>query len=135
MHKRQKARFGLVAVAATSILASGYPAEASRALATEAYQQRAEDVLALFQGSRNEAEIFSADFLKEVPVAQIREIQQQLIAQYGPAQRIVFVSPTSPYDGIVEYQFEHARVSVSIAIEREEPQRIIGLLIGKVVAK
>ena len=127
MPKIKKLPLTLAALAATFSGAYAGPAAASRAMATEIYQQRAEDVLALFQGSQKEAEVFAPGFLNAVPPVRMRETARQLVAQYGPATGIVIVSPTSPYDGIVEYQFARARVSVSLAIEHAPPGRVTAL--------
>ena len=90
---------------------------------------RAEQVVALVQGNASPAEMFTPQFLAQVPEAQVRSVAGQLVALYGRPRAVERIEPQSATTGVVHYQFERAVVHVQMVIEPQSPHRIAGLLV------
>ena len=94
-----------------------------------AYEQRADELLKILQGSEKEEEFFAPSFRSAVPVPQFRALLGQLRSQYGEPQSIHKIVPASPADGTVEILYEKALVAMRMVIDSDPPQPVIGLLI------
>jgi len=90
---------------------------------------RAEQVIALVQGRANPAEMFTPEFLAQVPQTQVRAVTGQLVAQYGAARRVAGIEPQSATAATVHYDFERAIVHMQIVIQPQAPHHIAGLLV------
>ena len=89
----------------------------------------AERVLALLRGEAAPADIFTADFLAQVPEAQVRAIVQQLGAQHGAAQRVAGIEAQSATMGVIHIETERATLHMTLVVEPAAPHRISGLLV------
>ena len=92
-------------------------------------RSRAEQVVALFRGQGDPADLFTPAMLAEVPAAQLRAIGEQLVARYGAVRGLARLEPASPQAGVMHVAFARAMLHVQIAIEPQAPNRIAGLLI------
>ena len=114
------------------LVCMGLIALAPRAAAQEASPElrtRAAQVVALVQGNANPAEMFTTEFLAQVPETQVRNVARQLVAQYGAAQRVAGLEPQSATSAVVHYAFERAIVHMQIIIQPQAPHHIAGLLV------
>jgi len=90
---------------------------------------RANEVVALLRGQGDPAALFSADFLAQVPAAQVRAIGEQLRAQYGAVRSLGRIEPQSAIAGVIHVETERATLRISIALQPQPPNRIQGLLV------
>jgi beta-lactamase class A len=109
------------------VLGLSEPAMAQEA--SGALRSRADQVVALLRGQGEPAEMFTPGFLAQVPVAQVRTITQQLVSQYGAAQRLERLDLASPQSGVMHVALERATLHIQIAVEPQPPNRIAGLLV------
>jgi hypothetical protein len=110
----------------------GFITLAAPAAAQEASPElraRAEQVVALVQGSGNPAEMFTPEFLAQVPETQVRAVAGQLVAQYGAARRVAGIEAQSANAALVHYTFDRAIVHMQIIIQPQAPHRVAGLLV------
>jgi len=97
--------------------------------ASPALRGRADQVVALLRGGGDPAEMFTAAFLAQVPVAQLRTISQQLVSQYGAVQGLERLDAASPQAGVMHVTLERATLHIQIIVEPQAPNRIGGLLV------
>ncbi|MGZ8337664.1 MAG: serine hydrolase, partial [Allosphingosinicella sp.] len=83
----------------------------------------------LLRGGANPADLFTAEFLAQVPETQVRTVSQQLAAQYGAVRGLERIEPQSPTAGMVHFDFERALVHMNLVVEAQAPHRISGLLV------
>lgn len=112
----------LAAVAAAGLAQAG-PAAAQEA----ELRARAEQVVTLLRGQGDPEQIFSAAFLAQVPVGQIRAISQRFGAQYGAVRGLQGVEVQAPQAGLLHVDYERATAHFRLAIEPQSPHRISGL--------
>ena len=119
----------LAALAGLLALNPAASAAAMQQDASEALRARAEALVALVNGQGDPSEMFTAEFLAQVPPAQLRTINESLRAQYGAARRIERLEVRSPTAATVHIDAERAIITMDMAIQAEAPHRIQGLLI------
>ncbi|MEQ1497058.1 MAG: serine hydrolase [Novosphingobium sp.] len=95
-------------------------------------QSRAEDAMQVFNKAKSAAEVFSPDFLKAVPPAQLAEIGQSLHAQFGPILGVGELERISPVTAKFNFHFAKAMARVQLRIDPETTM-ITGLLITDLV--
>ncbi|WP_129791208.1 serine hydrolase [Sphingosinicella sp. CPCC 101087] len=93
-------------------------------------RSRAEAVMAMLRGGGNPAEMFTPEFLAQIPEAQVRAIPRQLADQYGPVRAIAGIDAKTPTAGTLHAEFERAVLHIEIVIEPQAPHRISGLLVA-----
>jgi len=106
----------------------GAPASA-QPQASSALRGRAEQVVALLRGEGDPAALFTAEFLAQVPPAQLRTILQQIVAQYGAVHGLDRLDAASPQSGVMHVGLERGTLDIQIAVEPQPPNRISGLLV------
>jgi hypothetical protein len=113
------------------LLAINLAAPAVRAAVTppSPLQQRAAELVSLFNGQGDPDTFFAPSFLAQVPAAQMRTIATQMVAQFGAAKGIAKIDATNATAGTVFVDFEKATVQLTLAIEPAPPNRVTGLLI------
>ncbi len=125
------ARFWLFA-ALVAMFSSGVPsparAEQMTTVSSE-YQGRASELLEILKGSQKEETFFARSFLDAVPIAQFRDLLNQLNTQYGEPQSISRIIPASDKDGTVEITYTKAVLAMRMVLDSKEPYPVIGLLI------
>ena len=115
-------RWLLVLVLFCTMTQPALAAEPSPALA-----KRSAQIVTLINGKGNPVEIFTPDFLADVPVSQLASIAKQLTDQYGPARGVARYDATSANNAGLMIDFERALVPATIVIEADAPNRITGL--------
>ncbi|MBV9881568.1 MAG: serine hydrolase [Sphingomonadaceae bacterium] len=90
---------------------------------------RAEQVVALLRGQGDPADLFTPEFLAQVPPAQVRAIGQQIVGQYGAVRGLDRLEAGSPQSGLMHVGLERAVLTIQIAVQPQPPNRISGLLI------
>jgi beta-lactamase class A len=111
------------------LMALGLSGPAMAQEAGGALRSRADQVVALLRGQGDPAEMFTPEFLAQVPAAQLRTIAQQLVSQYGAVQRLERLETLSPQSGVMHVTLERATLHIQIAVEPQPPNRIAGLLV------
>src|SRR3954465_6836501 len=105
-----------------ALLLLAAPAQAQQA--SPALRGRAEQVVALLRGGGDPAEMFTPAFLAQIPVATLRSVPQQLVAQYGAVGGLDRLGERSAPSGVIDVAFERAIVHIRIVIEPQPPSRI-----------
>jgi beta-lactamase class A len=122
------ARRWFIALFALFGLAVAAPAAAQEPSAE--LRARADEVIAMLRGAGNPAEMFTPEFLAQIPETQIRTISQQLVSQYGEVRQLAGIDVQTPTAGILHVEHERATLHVNIVIEPQAPHRISGLLVS-----
>jgi beta-lactamase class A len=92
-----------------------------------ALTKRAEQIVTLINGKGNPAEIFTPEFLTEVPAGQLASISKQMTDQFGPAKRVSRYDASSANNATLMLDFERAVVPTTLIIEPAAPNRVTGL--------
>jgi beta-lactamase class A len=101
------------------------PQEPSAALRNGAGQ-----IVALLRGQGDPADLFTPEFLAQIPAARMRAIVAQLVAQYGPVRGLERIEAGSPQSGLIHIGMERAVLHIQVAVQPQPPNRISGLLIA-----
>jgi len=109
------------------IAVAGLAESRSAAAQETALRARAEQVVALLRGEGDPEQIFSAAFLAEVPVAQIRSISQRFGVQYGAVRGLQGLEMQAPQAALLHVDYARAAAHFRLAIEPQPPNRISGL--------
>jgi beta-lactamase class A len=102
---------------------------------TTPLERRAADVAALFRNDPSDYQnIFTPDFLAQVPPAQLTAIFKQYFSQTGRVTKTNVVARKDQYAARFEFVFEkNFSVPVDLGVESNEPYRINYLLFGNPV--
>ena len=101
----------------------------TEAVLSEQLSQRANDVLRLFRGATNEAEVFDENFRNAIPPEQFRLLARQVVAQHGQALEITSIDPRGSNSAIFKLRFAKSIGTISLDVETAPPHRISGLLL------
>jgi beta-lactamase class A len=113
------------------LLALTAPAAAAAAAEpSPAFTARANELVALFNGTAEPERLFSPAFLAQVPAAQIRTVAAQAKASHGRALAISRIEARTGTAGAVFVDFERAIVRADMAIGAAPPHLIEGLLLA-----
>jgi beta-lactamase class A len=99
------------------------------------FRQRAETLVALFQGREEPERIFSPAFLAHVPAAQVKAIGEDLKRSYGAARAVSGIEAKTASSGTVIFDFERATLRMDMTIDPAPPHLIEGLLVTGADAK
>jgi len=102
---------------------------AAQAQASPGLRAGADKVVALLRGEAQPAEIFAPAFLAQVPEAQVRNIAQQLSAQYGAPSRVAGIEAQSDTMGVIHIETGRATLHMNLVVEPAAPHLIGGLLL------
>jgi len=123
----------LLAMAAASVCA---PAQAEpsipppeRSPLSPLLRQRAEEVVTLLQGGGSPAELFTPEFLAQVPEPQLRAISSQLVAAHGAARAVETIEATGELSARIAIRSERALIRMTMGLEASPPHRIANLLV------
>lgn len=86
--------------------------------------RRADEVVALLNGTIEPADIFTDGFRAAVADAQIKALSASLTAQFGPAVAVSLLSPPDGTRAALEIRFERGLAKGGIAIDPGEENRI-----------
>ena len=90
---------------------------------------RAQELVALLNGTIEPAAAMSPDMLKQLPAAQISASFAQIRAAHGKAVAVESVDAQSASSALATVRTEKARLRLRLAIEPQAPHRLIGLLV------
>ncbi|WP_229953618.1 serine hydrolase [Parasphingorhabdus litoris] len=93
------------------------------------YRDRAADLLEILKGSQKEESFFASSFLDAVPLAQFRDLVNQLNTQYGEPLSVSRIIPASNTDGTVEITYTKAVLAMRMVLDSNAPYPVVGLLI------
>ncbi|WP_252257782.1 serine hydrolase [Erythrobacter aurantius] len=89
---------------------------------------RAEQIVAVINSEIDPKEVFSAEFLKAVPLAQLAAVSAQFTSQFGPAIAVESIDPADGTRGILALRMERAIARGPIAIDPSDENRVSELL-------
>lgn len=92
-------------------------------------QQRAEDVVSVFQGTADADDVFDKAFLAQVSAAQLDQINSQLTAQFGDIIAVESLEAKGPTNAKVIFRFERALGTATLNIAGADPFKVNGLLL------
>jgi beta-lactamase class A len=95
---------------------------------TNPLQSRGEQVLAMLRGQGEPEQMFTPEFLAQVPVGQLRAISTQLTGQYG-APTGLRVEAQSANQGVLHIETERGLLRMSIGVQAQPPHLISQLLV------
>ncbi len=91
-------------------------------------EMRAEEVIGLFNGTRQPGDVFTNAFLSAVPEAQIKLLSASLTAQFGPAEAVALLEPKQGTRGALHIRFARGIAKGGIAIDPAEENRVSELI-------
>ena len=119
----------LVASAAFAQTAQTAPAPAAAAQPSEAFTQRANDVLRLINGEADPAQIFNSAFLAQVSAERVRAMSEQIRTQAGRATAIEQVQANAQNQGTFVIRLERITLNAQMALDAAAPHQIQGLMV------
>lgn len=108
------------------------PADEQASEAPSLLDNRAADVLSLFQDEMEPKAVFAPQFLAAISPAQFKVLTAQLIAQFGEPKAIENLKGYGPYKAAFDMRFERGIGKVEMALQPASPFRISELLIRRI---
>jgi hypothetical protein len=105
------------------------PAPAAAAQPSEAFTQRANDVLRLINGEGDPAQIFNPAFLAQVSADRVRSMSEQIRTQAGRATAIEQVQANAQNQGTFVIRLERITLNAQMALDPAAPHQIQGLMV------
>lgn len=93
------------------------------------FNNRAQQLIGLFDKQIAYDAYFSANFLQAVPTAQLDQIINSVSLQYGRPVKILSINANSRNAGIVKLQFEKALATIEMVVNPAAPYKVSGLLL------
>jgi beta-lactamase class A len=90
---------------------------------------RAAEIVEMLRGGGNPAEMFTPEFLAQIPEPQVRAVSRQLVAQYGEVRELAGLDVQTPTAGLLHVAHARATVHINLVVEPQPPHRISGLLV------
>ena len=126
-------------ILAASLLALALPfaahadqAPAPTAAAATAFEQRAAQLVALFEGGVAYDEYFDTGFQAAVSEAQFQAMRDSLVAQYGRVLRVENLRSTDGRSGTLDLRFEKGVAAVTLDVGADRNRRVAGLRLSDV---
>lgn len=113
---------------ATPASAQQAPSETEQTNEQSPLEFRAEQIVAVINSEIDPEEVFSAEFLKAVPLAQLAAVSAQFTSQFGPAIAVESIEPADGTRGILALRMERAIARGPIAIDPRDENRVSELL-------
>ncbi len=92
-------------------------------------------LISVLTGATPPQDYFDPSFIAAVPTAQIKQISDSLIAQYGAPQSVEITEKLNPNSGKIAVHFEKGIVRMNLAARAAPPHKVSGLLITASEAK
>ncbi|MXO90226.1 serine hydrolase [Pontixanthobacter aquaemixtae] len=92
-------------------------------------ESRADDALAVMQGTEDAQDMFAQSFLDAVSAEQFAAFMAQVTGQFGAVVGVESITPVDDHSAEIVFGFEKALGIGSISIEDNAPNKINGLLI------
>lgn len=96
---------------------------------SQEFQQRANQLIPLFNSQIAYNDYFAPNFLQAVPTSQLDQIITGVNAQYGKAISIRSIAPNDRNSGIVKLNFERATATIEMVVNPNAPYLVSGLLL------
>ena len=90
-------------------------------------EQRATELIAIFNGGGDVAATFAPEFLAQIPEAQIRGIAGQLTGQLGKAVKVASLKPAGAGRAALVIGFEKGSATMQVALDPGPTAKIAGL--------
>lgn len=97
--------------------------------------ERAASVLALLRDGKAISDAFAPSFIEQVPLDRLTSIAAELRANNGTVKAIEAVDLQGANLATLRIGYEHAVLTVRIAVEQDSPHRLIGLLVTSVARR
>lgn len=127
--KRLLLCFPLLIAANCSPALAQTPAKPAVALSAKPLDLRIEQLPSVLAGTMRYEDFFSPSFLAAVPVAQLKTLSDQFIAQHGKPLKIISVEPQGPNSASIKIEYEKAIAIADLSVESAAPNKVVGLLI------
>ncbi|WP_158094288.1 serine hydrolase [Erythrobacter donghaensis] len=124
---------GLMALAVPPQALAQMP-EARDTVAKTALEQRADQIVALLNGTVQPETIFTDGFRAAVADAQVKALAAGLTGQFGPAIEVALLAPPEGTRAVLHIRFERGLAKGSLAIDPAQDNRISELLFTSVDA-
>jgi beta-lactamase class A len=125
---RHFAAAAALAVLLPPALASAQETTAATPAERSPLEMRAEEVIGLFNGTRQPGDVFTKAFLSAVPEAQIKLLSASLTAQFGPAEAVTLLEPKQGTRAALHIRFARGIAKGGIAIDPAEENRVSELI-------
>lgn len=96
---------------------------------SQEFQQRANQLIPLFNSQIAYNDYFAPNFLQAVPTNQLDQIITGVNAQYGKVISIRSITPNDRNSGIVKLDFERATATIEMVVNPNTPFLVSGLLL------
>ncbi len=96
---------------------------------SQQFQQRANQLVPLFNSQIAYNDYFAPNFLQAVPIRQLDQIITNVNVQYGNAISIASIAPNDRNSGIVKLNFERATATIEMVVNPNAPFLVSGLLL------
>ncbi len=93
------------------------------------FQQRANQLILLFNRQIAYSDYFAPNFLQAVPTSQLDQIITGVNMQYGTALSIRSIAPNDRHSGIIKLEFERATATLEMVVNPNAPFLVSGLLL------
>jgi len=93
------------------------------------FNNRANQLISLFNKQLAYDNFFTPNFLQAVPVAQLDQIINNSTVQYGAPISVTSIAPNTINSGIIKLRFERATATIEMVVDNREPYKVAGLLI------
>lgn len=118
-----------IALASATFVTISSPVSAQSNPVSQEFQQRANQLIPLFNSQIAYNDYFAANFLQAVPTSQLDQIITGINAQYGKAIALRSITPNDRYSAIVKLDFERATATIEMVVNPNAPNLVSGLLI------
>lgn len=96
---------------------------------SQGFQQRANQLIPLFNQQIAYNDYFASNFLQAIPTRQLDQIITGVNAQYGKAVSIHSIAPNDRNSGIIKLNFEKATATIEMVVNPSAPFLVSGLLV------
>lgn len=111
----------------TGAVAAQASSSAPAAQPSAALQQRAEQLVALINGTVQPADLFAPEALAKVPAARFTALAASVRERRGEALGVARIELENPNKGTVFIDFAQSQVAIRIRVQEQDPQLIDGL--------
>ncbi len=125
----------LLALIAPPLAAQTPPAQPPAMEMSSPLKARIGELPAILSGNGSYESFFTPAFQTQVPKASLAAMIAQLLAAYGPVQRVENVEAGDPFSARMKVAYLHATASVQIAVEPAAPHRVSMLGVREIVSR
>ena len=119
---------GLGFIGYSGAVAAQAAASAPAAQPSAAFQQRAEQLVALINGTAQPADLFAPEALTKVPAERLMELAASVRERRGEALGVARIEAEAANKGTVYIDFSQSQVALRIRVQEQAPYLIDGLM-------